>query len=365
MIEVLFVLIFAALATGTLGVFLLLKKEVMTTDALSHTIILGIVLAFFLTEDTRSPLLILGASLVGVFTVVLIQWLQKIKLIKGDAAIGLVFSALFALAIILISRYLDHIHLDIDIVLVGEVLFAPFNRMTFFGLDLPVAIVQLGILTIVNLIFVFVLYRPLKMTTFDETFSMTVGIYTTLLYYALMVLVSVTAVTAFDAVGAILVISFFVAPAASAYLLVNRLSHVIGLTLLFAVFNSVIGFFIGYYMDLTISGTTATVAFITFMIVFLLNRNGYLRRRIQIKQARVNLLQLLILIYIRSEESVGLSDVYAHFNYGEKTIDRALKYLQETRLVMFQEDKYHVTNEGESYINRQHAQYGLSLQEDI
>ena len=364
MIEVLFVLIFAALATGTLGVFLLLKKEVMTTDALSHTIILGIVLAFFLTEDTRSPLLILGASLVGVLTVVLIQWLQKIKLIKGDAAIGLVFSALFALAIVLISRYLDHIHLDIDIVLVGEVLFAPFNRMTFFGLDLPVAIVQLGILTIVNLLFIILFYRPLKMTTFDETFSMTVGIYTTVLYYALMVLVSVTAVTAFDAVGAILVISFFVAPAASAYLLANRLAHVIGLTLLIAVFNSVVGFFIGYYMDLTISGTTATVAFVTFTIVFLLNSNGFLRRRIQIKQSRMNLLQLMMLMFI-DEDTKRRRDIYAYFNHKDKTIDATLKYLLDADYIEVLNDVYTVTDKGQAHINRQHAEYGLSTQEDF
>lgn len=364
MIEVLIVLILAALATGLLGVFLLLKKEVMTTDALSHTIILGIVIAFFFTEDTRSPLLILGASLVGVVTVMLIQWIQKIKLIKGDAAIGIVFTSLFALAIILISRFLDHIHLDIDIVLVGEVLFAPFNRMEFFGLDLPVAVVQLSILVVVNLLFIILFYNPLKITTFDGTFAVTAGIYSLVLYYTLMVLVSLTAVTAFDAVGAILVISFFVAPAVTAYLLVNKLSHMLFVTIGIALFNSVVGFFIGYYTDVTISGMTASVAFVTFTIVFLFNKNGYITARIQLAQSKRDLLQLMVVLYVRDNDSVSRDAIHQYFNREAREIETAIKKVLDAGWVEQAEAQFVLTDKGLAYIEKTSHHYGLSLRGD-
>ena len=360
MIEVLIVLIMTALATATLGVFLLLKKEVMTTDALSHTIILGIVLAFFLTEDTRSPLLILGASLVGVLTVVLIQWLQNIKLIKGDAAIGIVFTALFALAVILISRFLDHIHLDLDIVLVGEVLFAPFNRMELFGYSIPVAVVQLGIMAVINLLFVVVFYQALKITTFDQIFARSIGIFTVLIYYALMVLVSVTAVTAFDAVGAILVISFFVAPAATAYLLADRLSHVIMLSLGVAVLNSIVGFFIGYYSDLTISGTTASVAFVTFTIAFLFNKDGFISKRVRRKEMHSDLLQLMMLKHIESVGDIVKEDMYTHFNQSQRMLDDAFQSLQKRNLITSTADKMRITDDGVRLIQAKQVEFGLT-----
>ena len=127
MIEVFLVLLVTALSASLLGVFLVLNKQVMTTDALSHTILLGIVLAFFITDELRSPLLIIGAAAVGLITVYLIEFVTRSGLIKHDAATGIVFTGLFAAAVILVSRYADDVHLDIDVVLMGQVLFAPLN----------------------------------------------------------------------------------------------------------------------------------------------------------------------------------------------------------------------------------------------
>ena len=123
MIEVLLVLIMTGLSTSLLGVFLVLRKSGMATDAISHTILLGIVVVFFLTGDLRSPLLIIGATLVGILTVYLINVVTASKMMRQDAAIGLVFTALFAVAVILVSRYARNVHLDIDAVLLGQVLY--------------------------------------------------------------------------------------------------------------------------------------------------------------------------------------------------------------------------------------------------
>ena len=213
MIEVFAVLLITALTTSLLGVFLVLKGQAMTTDAISHTILLGIVLAFFITNDLRSPLLIIGATVIGLLTVYLIELISNSKLVKADASIGIVFTALFAIAVILVSRYADDVHLDIDVVLMGQVLFAPLNRIDIFGISLPYALVQLTIILLINIIFVLLCYKELKVTSFDPIFAAVSGLSATLIYYILMSLVSVTAVTAFDAVGSILVISFFTAPA--------------------------------------------------------------------------------------------------------------------------------------------------------
>lgn len=148
MIEVFAVLLVTALASSLLGVFLVLKGQAMTTDAISHTILLGIVIAFFITNDLRSPLLIIGAAVIGLITVYLIELVSASGLMKQDAAIGIVFTALFAAAVILVSRYADNVHLDIDIVLMGQVLFAPLNRIELLGISLPYALVQLSLIHI-------------------------------------------------------------------------------------------------------------------------------------------------------------------------------------------------------------------------
>lgn len=268
MIEVLLVLLVTALSTSLLGVFLVLKNSSMTTDAISHTILLGIVVAFFITQDLRSPLLIIGATVIGLVTVYLIEVVTSTRLMKQDAAIGVVFTALFALAVILVSRYADDIHLDIDVVLMGQVLFAPLNRVDVMGVSLPYALVQLTIILIINLLFITIFYKELKLTSFDPVYATVAGFSTSLIYYILMSLVSVTAVTAFDAVGSILVISFFVAPAATSYLLVRRLSRMIFMSLGISAFNSIVSFLIAYYADLSISGSVATVSTLVFFFVF-------------------------------------------------------------------------------------------------
>lgn len=282
MIEVLLVLLLTALSTALLGVFLVLRGQAMTTDAISHTILLGIVIAFFITNDLRSPLLIIGATLVGLITVYLIEVIGQSKLVSKDAATGLVFTSLFALAVILVSKYLDNIHLDLDIVLMGQVLFAPLNRIEILGIDLPYALWQLAIVLLINVTFVALFYKELKLSSFDPVYSIVSGFSTSIIYYSLMSLVSVTAVTAFDAVGTILVISFFTAPAATAFLLSKKLSTMIWISLMYAAINSLVGGTFGYLTDTSISGSVAVISMISFFLVFLFRKDGPILSKIHL-----------------------------------------------------------------------------------
>ena len=134
--------ILISVACSLLGVFLVLRSMSMLTDAISHTVLLGIVLSFFITHKFDSPLLIIGATLTGLLTVYLVELITDINLVKEDAAIGIVLSVLFSIAVVLISKYTANIHLDIDAVLLGEIAFAPFHTTEIFGFKIASGIVN-------------------------------------------------------------------------------------------------------------------------------------------------------------------------------------------------------------------------------
>ena len=214
-VEIQLIAVVVAAACALPGVFLVLRRMAMMADAISHTVLLGIVLAFFVVADLQSPWLMLGAAAVGVLTVSLVELLNRTRLVKQDAAIGLVFPALFSLAVILISRFARGVHLDVDAVLLGELAFAPFDRIEILGLDLPHALVTMGVILVLNAGLIALFYKELKLSTFDAGLAATLGFAPGLLHYGLMALVSVTAVGAFDAVGAMLVVALMVTPAAA------------------------------------------------------------------------------------------------------------------------------------------------------
>jgi len=217
-----------AAACALPGVFLVLRRMAMMSDAISHTVLLGIVLAFFVVNEFGHPLLLIGAAAVGVLTVSLTELLNKTKLVKEDAAIGLVFPALFSIAVLLISIFARNVHLDEHIIFQGDLAFAPFDRMVVWGLDLgPRSLIVMSIIVLLDLGFIILFYKELKLATFDAGLAAALGFAPTFIHYALMTLVSMTAVGAFDAVGSILVIALMIVPPAAAYLLTDRLSRML------------------------------------------------------------------------------------------------------------------------------------------
>lgn len=267
--EITLIAVVVSIACALPGVFLVLRGTTMVSDAITHTVLLGIVLAFFVTQDLNSPFLIVGATLMGVFTVWAIETLQHTKLLGDDAAIGVVFPLFFSIAIILITRYTGDIHLDQDTVLMGELAFAPFRRLTVFGIDIGArAFVTMMIILLINAGFVTLFYKELKVTTFDAAFAAAVGFSPVLIYYGLMTLVSLTAVGAYDSVGSILVVGFMVGPGLTAYLLTHQLKKMIGLTVLFAAVNSIIGVRLAFAFDSSIAGMIAVVTGIICLLAF-------------------------------------------------------------------------------------------------
>lgn len=368
MTEVFFVLLFTALSCALIGNFLVLRNLSMVSDAISHSVLLGIVLGYFVTGDLRSPYLLFGAALFGVLTVVVIEALSGDGRMNRDDAVGIVFPFFFALAVILITRYARNIHLDTDMVLMGEVILSPLNRVSLSGQSLPKALVQAGLMILVNGGFILVFFKELKISTFDPDFAQVSGFSSGVLFYALMSLLSLTSVVSFDAVGAILVISFLITPGATAYLVTKDLRKTILLSLLFASFHSLLGFFLSLWLNVSMSGMTATVAGIHFFSVFLFHSKGLFTQIMKRRQKRRLLRRELLVLHIanhrRNEdllEELGIHSLRRHLNWDEKEFKKMMFSLLREEILQIDGGKgiYDLTGKGERYCEEIYKTYGL------
>lgn len=269
--EIILVGVIVAIACALPGVFLVLRRMALMSDAITHTVLLGIVIAFFVVEDLSSPLLIAGAAVVGLGTVWLVEAVHRTRLVAEDAAIGLTFPLLFSIAIILISRYAGDVHLDTDAVLLGEIALAPQRRFIVSGWDLgPQAAWMMGTILVVNLVFIRTFFKELKLTTFDPALAAALGFSPVVVHYALMGLVSVTAVGAFDAVGSILVVALMVGPPATGYLMTNDLRRMMMYSAGMATLAAISGYWVAHFLDVSIAGSMAGAVglFFTVVLVF-------------------------------------------------------------------------------------------------
>jgi len=450
--------VLVAVSGALLGTYLLLRRMSLTSDAISHTILLGIVGAFLIMvtvfnmePDTSSPWLIIGAALAGVATVVLTEIIYKSGLVKQDAALGLAFPLLFAISIILISRYIENVHLDEDAVLVGEIgvawadtnthclencqeiVITPESNLAEVGrvcincerggisprddeaifeetcsncgtyspteafqaglLDerptsvfWPKSITVMGVITLLNVAFVLLFYKELKLSTFDSALAATFGFRPGMLQYALMILVSVTAVGAFDAVGSILVIAFFIIPPAAAYLLTDRLSVMLLLSPIIGGIGAYTGYdlargdFLGVIQvsdvltvldnvfglrgytewNVSISASMVLMLFVFFLLAWILSpRYGLvsmmLRRQIQRRTFADQVVMGHIYHHQGTEEAeseLAINTLNHHFEWSERRMRAVLTRLRALNLVQVKNDTVHLTERGQRHVER-------------
>ncbi len=442
-----------AICGALLGTFLLLRGMSLTSDAISHTVLLGIVVAFLIMTDvfgvagdTSSPWLILGASLAGVGTVLLTEMLYRSGLVKQDAALGLAFPLLFAIAVILVSRYVDDVHLDEDAVLVGEIGLAWANTnshcfencqsvtitpdhqaakitrqcsncrelgisprdaraifretcsncgqytparawsaglleheplLVFF----PKSISLMLILTLLTLVFVLVFYKELKLSTFDAGLAKALGFRPGVLNYALMILVSLVAVGAFDAVGSILVIAFFIIPPAAAYLLTDRLSVMLLLSPLIgaagaysgydlargqlfglveiadgiAALNRLFGLRLPEAWDSSISASMVLMIFIFFLLAWIFSfRYGLVSTLIRRAYRRRVFEDQVVMAHIHNHQHTPAHDIelrvanlHEHFRWTHRKMSRVLRRLRALGHVRINSGSAELTDRGD------------------
>jgi manganese/zinc/iron transport system permease protein len=346
-----------AAACAIPGVFLVLRRMAMMSDAISHTVLLGIVLAFFVVEQFGHPLLMIGATLIGVLTVTLTELINKTKLVKEDAAIGLVFPALFSIAVILVSIFARNVHLDEHVVFQGDLAFAPFDRLVLWGQDLgPRTLVIMAGILLLNLAFIILFYKELKLATFDAGLAAALGFAPAFIHYALMTLVSVTAVGAFDAVGSILVIALMIVPPAAAYLLTDRLPAMLGLSVLIGVSGAISGYWLARWLDGNIGGAMVTMIGVLFGLSFLFSpRRGLIaiaRRRLRQKW---EFGQTMLAIHLFNHEGTPqmeaecrVDHLWEHMRWQPAYAEQVVRYAERKGMVRRRSGQLFLTVDGRS-----------------
>lgn len=373
MIESLYILIITSLACAVLGVFLVLRRLSMVSDAISHSVLLGIVIGYFVTKDIGSVLLIIGASLFGVLTTVCIELLIKSKRVTEDASVGIIFPLFFSIAVILITRYARNVHLDTEVVLIGEIILAPLHRINFLGISLPKALVQMSLVLLINAAFIAVFYRKLKISSFDPVYVGVAGIAGTGLYYVFMALVSFTAVSAFESVGAILAIAFFISPAASAYLISKDLKITIFLAAVYAVVNSCIGYFLAVKFNVSMSGMCAVVSGLTFMITIAVYPGGIITKMIRYIKNKNRFSRELLILHIDNHTGkknalgeLGYSTIREHIAWSDRKLKYVLDKLIKKGYVYRAKERgvYSLTETGKKLRDDIRKHYGLRVREN-
>lgn len=270
----LYIILTATLVSAScalLGSFLILRKMAMVGDAISHAVLPGIVIAFLLSGSRDSITMLLGAGVIGIFTTFLIEFFHKKARLQTDASIGVTFTWLFAIGVVMISLFAGKVDLDQDCVLYGEIAYVPLDVIiTPDGTNIgPKALYVSGIILIVNVLFVLLFYRKLFLTTFDPAYAQAIGISTALWHYALMGAVSMTTVASFESVGAILVVALLIAPAATAYLLTDNFKIMLLLSCIIGAVASITGYYLAVWLDGSIAGAIATMSGVIFGFVLI------------------------------------------------------------------------------------------------
>jgi manganese/zinc/iron transport system permease protein len=276
-----------ATATGLLGPLLVLKRVALMSDAVSHAVLPGIVAVYLLAGTRASLPVIAGAGLFAMVCVLGVEGLRGSGLLRADAAIGLVFPTLFALGVLGITVFAGNVHLDLDATIYGEIAFAPFRTLDLAGVEVARSIVIMGAVAAINLLFLALLWKELKVSTFDPSFARVNGFSPRAISRLLLAAVALTAVTAFESVGVILVVTMLIVPAAAAYLLTDRLLPLIALSVAIGWLAAGVGQASASALDTSIAGSMGLVATLLFVAALLGSpRFGLIARRRQRRRRR-------------------------------------------------------------------------------
>ena len=261
----------SAMASALIGSFLVLRRMSMMGDAISHAVLPGIAVAFLATLSRDTGVIVIGAAAAGVLTAAFTQLIHQVGNVDRGAAMGVVFTTMFAVGLILIVRSADSVHIDVHTVFYGSVELAPLNDVVIAGVRMPRALLILGSVFAADLLFVLVLFKELNLTSFDEDFARSIGCNARLMHYALMVMVAVTIVAAFESVGSILVIAMLIVPGVVASLFTRRLWSLLvfgqGVALVCAVGGHVGAITVPRWFGLTDTSTAGMMTVVAGVVV--------------------------------------------------------------------------------------------------
>ena len=277
-----------AMACALPGTFLLLRRMSMMGDAISHAVLPGLAVAFLVSGSRANIWMFLGAAIAGVLTAIFTQWITRFGKVERGAAMGIVFTTLFAIGLVLIRKAADHVDLDASCVLYGALEYTPLNMVILFEDEtsffaVPRAALIIGVTLLFNSWASALVYKEFKLVSFDPGLAETQGFRPQLMHYLLMTMVAVTTVAAFEAVGSIIVIAMLIVPPATAFLLTRNLPVLITVSLVVAVLSAILGQLASNLTpliglpDTTSSGMMATAAGLLFLLAWIFGPEGLIR----------------------------------------------------------------------------------------
>ena len=260
-----------AINASILGVFLVLRKMSLVGDAISHSVLPGIVVAYYFSGDRTSPLLLIAAAFTGVLTSLLIDWLGKKAKIQNDASIGITYTLLFAVGMIMISGWFKgNIDIDMECVLYGDIALINLDKILVDG-NLYIGPRALYIEVFAFLVIAAVVmkgFKSFKLLSFNEDYGLSLGVNMTRVHYVMMGLVSLVTVVSFEVVGAVLVVGFLIIPAATAQLFATKLKAMLFWACAFGVLSVINGYYLAIWMNVSITGAMISVSGIIFFLLF-------------------------------------------------------------------------------------------------
>jgi manganese/zinc/iron transport system permease protein len=278
---------FVGTACGLIGNYLLLRRMALVGDAISHSVLPGLAIAFLVAQTRHSTAMFLGALVAGVVTTVMIEVIHKNSRVKQDAAIGIAFSTLFAIGVVLVTLFADKVDLDQECVLYGEIGFVWMDEPTHLGgMTLgPASVVRMGCVMVVTAALIAVFYKELLVSSFDAGLAASLGINATVMHYALMGMLSVVVVSAFESVGAILVIAMLILPGATASLLTQRLPRILALSVMHAALSAVAGMHLAMWLSCSMAGAMVVMGMVLFCLAWIFSpQQGLLARALHRKR---------------------------------------------------------------------------------
>lgn len=278
---------FVTSACGMLGSFIVWRRMALVGDAISHSVLPGIVIAFLLTQSRNTLPMFLGALAAGVLTTVMIEFIHTRSRVKTDASLGIVFTTLFAIGVLLVSIYGENVDLDTDCVLYGEIEYVGEDTQIASGplAGAPLQVVRMGAVALSVLLLMGLFYKQLLVSSFDPGLARSMGVSPAAVHHGLMILLSIAVVSAFEAVGAVLVISMLIFPATTASMLSDRMPVVMGLTALIAAVSSFFGMHLALWLDVSTAGAMSVVVSMLFGLAWFFSpRRGLLSQVLRAKR---------------------------------------------------------------------------------
>lgn len=258
-------LFFVSATCGWIGILLIIRKMALVGDAISHSVLPGIVIVAFIFQSLTGPLVMVGAMLAGFVTTLLIEWVHKSSRIKPDAAIGIIFVSMFALGVIMISQMRSSIHLDADCVLFGDISEVAMPNKSW----IPPQILQSFLVLLTTIALTLLFYKEIIVSAFDPILATSVGIKAQWLHYGKMAWLSVVVVSAFESVGSIIVVAMLIIPGAFALLLTERLWKALVISIVHAALSSLLGYQFAWYFNTNIPAMVVTVGLGLFVLAWL------------------------------------------------------------------------------------------------